>query len=259
MSTRKNHAFPLDAFKIHLKSSAHIFAWRWIAQWKSSEGSQAHLTPVFTGLSRVNLINCDHLRGLFSRGNTIRHYETHLKEEPRLSCCLKGQAAQIHNHRCQLTSAVRSQLRASLIPWSWFHETCVSINHLPHLVKLNPVWAQACCQCSRVSLAVINYITTKVWAGAEWNWRSELCQLRVIYLPICQSILLCLLPFLHYSGWITCVCECVHLHRRPQEGPGWDEKPCHVWRDLNHLEDEQWSELLSDILAQRSVENKFLE
>lgn len=42
----------------------------------------------------LNLINCDHLRGLFSQGNTISHYASHLKEEPWSSRHLKDQTAE---------------------------------------------------------------------------------------------------------------------------------------------------------------------
>lgn len=169
----------------------------------------------------------------------------------------KGTLAQIHNHRCHLTSAVRSQLVASLISW---YDLCLDQSlTAPCLSKpgvglgLFPVY--------RVSLAVSN-LTTKVRAGAEWNRRRELHQPGVIHLPIWQSaqFSLCLLLFLHDSAWRhTCLSVFVRLHRRPRPGPNWDERPCHVWRDLNHSEDEQWSELPSDILTQHSAENKILE
>lgn len=69
------------------------------------------------------------------------------------------------------------------------------------------------------------------------------------YLPLSAS----------FSPWLNVTHMCVHLHRTPQPGPGWDESPCHVWKDLNHLEDEQLPELPSDILMQHSAENKILE
>lgn len=81
----------------------------------------------------------------------------------------------------------------------------------------------------------------------ELHWQSKRqC------MAICQSIL-------HDSGWLTHVYKCVHLHYTPQPEPNPDERPCRGCRDLNHLEVEKWSDLLSDILIQYSAEKKILE
>lgn len=106
----------------------------------------------------------------------------------------------------------------------------------------------------RVSLTVINYITTTVRAGADWDWWSELQHLRVICMSICGPITRLsdsFSPLLSLNHACLSVCICAVC---PWPGPSWDERPCHVWRELNHLEDEQWCELPSDILAQHSAE-----
>lgn len=56
----------------------------------SSDSSQT----LDSDLSWPNLINCDHLQGSSSQGNTISHYASHPKEEPQASRRPKGQAAE---------------------------------------------------------------------------------------------------------------------------------------------------------------------
>lgn len=153
-----------------------------------------------------NLINCNHLQVLSSRGkhNKPLRDPSERGDTTFTSGCMNTQSQVSVDPGCKV----------SAWGWAWFLDmTRVPINHSLHLVKLNLVLVWACCHYSWVSFAVINYITTKVRAGAERNRRSELHQLRVIYPALCQSISLCLLPFLHYSAWITCVwdseCVCV--------------------------------------------------
>ena len=144
-----------------------------------------------------------------------------LKEEPWLSRRLKGQTAQTHNHRCHLTPGCKVTARGRV----WFRDvTCVPINHLPHLVRVNLVSSRARCQCGRVSLDVINYITTNVRAGAEWNWRSELRRRRVMYLPVHLHL------SARFSPWLSLNHMCVWVCARTLTGS------CLRWEALSCLE-----------------------
>lgn len=89
------------------KAQHTVLARHQIAQklWKQSNTSDP-------GPHWLNLINCDHLQVLFSRGNTRSNYATRLERGAATFT-----SSRIHNHRCRLTSAVRSPLEVSLISW----------------------------------------------------------------------------------------------------------------------------------------------